>query len=129
MTLTAPSPDGSPQTTTSDREFIDDMVAIDRLWWQAPSGTNRDAIKRAFYAGKQHAKQHAKPQITGYRHLSAEETNLINEIKAQGEALGKLVELLRGTPESSLRWISIGETHLQQGLMALTRAVARPTTF
>lgn len=27
------------------------------------------------------------------------------------------------------RWTAIAETHFQQGLMALTRAVAQPTTF
>ena len=27
------------------------------------------------------------------------------------------------------RWLTIGQDHLQQGFMALTRAVARPTTF
>jgi hypothetical protein len=27
------------------------------------------------------------------------------------------------------RWIAIAQTHLQQGLMALTRAVARPDGF
>ncbi len=27
------------------------------------------------------------------------------------------------------RWMTIGQDHLQQGFMALTRAVARPTTF
>ena len=32
----------------------------------------------------------------------------------------------RASPE---RWLSIGRTHLQEGLMAWTRAVAQPTTF
>ncbi|WP_423815292.1 DUF7681 family protein, partial [Pseudomonas viridiflava] len=27
------------------------------------------------------------------------------------------------------RWIAIGKTHLQQGLMCLTRAVAKPEFF
>ena len=29
----------------------------------------------------------------------------------------------------SRRWLEIGKEHLQQGFMALTRAIARPTTF
>jgi hypothetical protein len=53
----------------------------------------------------------------------------MNEIKAHGVALGELVSKLRGVPDLDQRWIAIGATDLQTGLMALTRAVARPTTF
>lgn len=27
------------------------------------------------------------------------------------------------------RWVSIGATHLQEGFMAVMRAIAKPTTF
>lgn len=53
----------------------------------------------------------------------------MNEIKTLGEQLGDLVATLRQVPEYDQRWVSIGATDLQTGLMALTRAVARPTTF
>lgn len=36
---------------------------------------------------------------------------------------------LRATEGLDGRWISIGATDLQTGLMALTRSVAQPTTF
>ena len=68
-------------------------------------------------------------QIKGYRDLSQEEINLMNEIKAMGVELGALVDKLRDTPNLDHRWISIGATDLQTGLMALTRGVAQPTTF
>jgi len=79
--------------------------------------------------------------IAGYRALSTDEVSLINEIKAKGDSLGVLIQLLRNynrnedggvisrRNELDSRWISIGETHLQQGLMALVRAVAQPTNF
>ena len=70
-----------------------------------------------------------QPKITGYRQLNETEAALINEIKAHGESLGALVAKLRGTEGLDGRWISIGATDLQTGLMALTRAVAQPTTF
>lgn len=70
-----------------------------------------------------------QPKITGYRQLNEAEAALMNEIKAHGVALGDLVAKLRTTPELDGRWISIGATDLQTGLMALTRAVAQPTTF
>ena len=67
--------------------------------------------------------------IKGYRDLSAEEIGLMNEIKAKGEELGALVTKLRATEGLDQRWVSIGQTDLQTGLMALVRAVAQPTTF
>lgn len=68
-------------------------------------------------------------EIKGYRELDPTEIALMNLIKMKGEELGELVGTLRATPGLDPRWISIGETHLQQGLMALTRSVAKPTFF
>lgn len=71
-----------------------------------------------------------QPRIQGYRVLSANEAALMNEIKAQGQHLAALIERLGASSvRVDQRWVSIGATHLQQGLMALSRAVAQPTTF
>lgn len=82
--------------------------------------------------------QHQK--IKGYRELNQTEIDLMNEIKSKGADLSELIDKLSanqaaitaeyGTPDSeAYRWIAIGKTHLQQGLMALTRAVAKPEFF
>ena len=71
--------------------------------------------------------QHRK--ISGYRELSQAEIDAMNEIKAKGVELGDLVAKLKAMPDLDQRWISIGATDLQQGLMALTRGVAKPTFF
>ena len=68
-------------------------------------------------------------RIKGYRELTEEEIALINEIKRFGEVLGQLVDGMRGGKNVDQRWVSIGATDLQTGLMALTRAVARPESF
>ena len=68
-------------------------------------------------------------EIKGYRELNADEIALMNEVKAKGVELGALVEKLRANKELDGRWISIGATDLQTGLMALTRAIAKPTFF
>lgn len=68
-------------------------------------------------------------EIKGYRELNAEEIALMNEVKQAGVALGELVAKLRATEGLDQRWVSIGATDLQTGLMALTRGVARPTFF
>lgn len=70
-----------------------------------------------------------QPKITGYRQLNEAEAALMNKIKAKGVELGELVDELRATTGLDQRWVSIGATDLQTGLMALTRGVARPTSF
>jgi len=71
--------------------------------------------------------QHKK--ITGYRDLTEEEIAAMNLVKEQGKVLGTMIEEMRQNPQLDQRWVSIGETHLQQGLMALTRAIAKPESF
>ena len=71
--------------------------------------------------------QHRK--ISGYRELSQAEIDLMNKIKAKGVELGELIAELRSAEGLDQRWISIGATDLQTGLMAITRGVAQPTTF
>ena len=71
--------------------------------------------------------QHRK--IKGYRELSEDEIALMNEIKALGPMLEIVVSLLRCNPDVDQRWVAIGTTELQQGLMALTRSVAQPEFF
>lgn len=69
-------------------------------------------------------------QIKGYRELTQDEIDLMNEIKEHGRQLGELVGKLRAHDDRlDQRWISIGATDLQTGLMALTRGVAKPEFF
>ena len=68
-------------------------------------------------------------QITGYRELNQEEINLMNEIKSRGEALGDLVRKLEAYRDIEVRWLAIGRTNLQHGIMDLVRSVARPDSF
>ena len=82
--------------------------------------------------------QHRK--IIGYRELNQAEIDVMNKVKAMGKDLGNLLDELRLLPavhdpekpdraSADQRWVSIGATQLQQGLMALTRAVAKPEFF
>ena len=101
--------------------------------------------------------QHRK--ISGYRELSQTEIDLMNKIKAKGVELKDLIqEITHHLAEQSgdaraesknhpdypygnceederlmeaqpTRWVASATTDLQTGLMALTRAVAQPTTF
>lgn len=72
--------------------------------------------------------QHEK--ISGYRDLTQDEIDLMNEIKAKASDVGALVEKLRNKGVAlDQRWVSIGATDAQTAFMALVRAVAKPTTF
>mgnify|MGYP006353025861 FL=1 len=83
-----------------------------------------------------------QPKITGYRQLNPTEAALMNEGKALSEQVGAWIARLRthpnvggpdpmgdALPALDQRWVSIGATHLQEGFMAVTRGIARPTTF
>lgn len=67
--------------------------------------------------------------INGYRDLTQNEINLMNDIKEHGIKLGDLISLLKSNNGLDQRWISIGQTDLQKGIMALVRAVAKPDSF
>lgn len=68
-------------------------------------------------------------EIKGYRELNESEISSMNEVKMKGAELGELVAKLRANKDLDQRWLSIGATDLQTGLMALTRAIAKPTFF
>jgi hypothetical protein len=69
--------------------------------------------------------QHRK--ISGYRELNEADIASMNAVKEMGKRLSDLIEQLE--PILDPRWRSIATTHLQQGLMALTRAIAKPDFF
>ena len=71
--------------------------------------------------------QHRK--ITGYRELTADEISLMNDIKKMANQVGDMVKNASEDSLADQRWVSIAKTHLQQGFMALTRAVAKPESF
>lgn len=71
--------------------------------------------------------QHKK--ITGYRELSQEEIDLMNEGKALAEACGQFIAKLESLDSTDMRCVQLGKTNLQQGFMWAIRGVAQPTTF
>jgi DNA-binding transcriptional MerR regulator len=68
-------------------------------------------------------------RIKGYRELSADQIELINEIKAQGNDLGIALDTIGQDLDIDQRSLSLARTHLQQGFMWLIRAITRPEGF
>ena len=60
--------------------------------------------------------------------LTDEQVHLINETDAIGEQIKEHIERL-SEAGADPRWLEIGAINMQQGLMALVRAVCRPTGF
>jgi hypothetical protein len=89
-----------------------------------------------------------QPKITGYRQLTEDEVSIMNDVKALGSVIeghiGQVLshvrtqrafnalakaEIQRIEEAQPERWAAIARTHFQEGLMALTRAVAQPGSF
>jgi len=71
--------------------------------------------------------QHKK--IKGYRDLSQQEIDDMNESKELAAQVGTLIEKLETIDSIDKRWLSIAKTDLQKGFMAMVRSIAQPTTF
>lgn len=72
--------------------------------------------------------QHQK--ITGYRDLTQEEIDLMNEAKALAEQVGAFIQKMSvGPVHIDQRWVAIARTDLQKGFMSLIRSIARPGSF
>ncbi|QOJ19502.1 MAG: hypothetical protein HRU77_01600 [Gammaproteobacteria bacterium] len=67
--------------------------------------------------------------IKGYRDLTQEEIDLINEGKALAEQCGQFIQKLEDIDSTDKRNVALGKTNLQQGFMWAIRSVAKPETF
>lgn len=88
--------------------------------------------------------QHRK--IRGYRELTQDEVNLMNEVKSLGPQMEAIIskvlshvndqynngdedEIERLEDANPSHWVLSASQKFQEGLMALVRAVAQPDTF
>ena len=68
----------------------------------------------------------------GHRSLTADEAAMVQRIRGHGIDLAELVDgenCIAGRGDVDGRWLALGRTHLQMGLMFLVRAVTRPGHF
>lgn len=64
--------------------------------------------------------------VTGYRSHPQELIDLVNQIKAKENELGKLFARLRERDDVDPRMLALGRTNLQQGFMWTVRSVFQP---
>lgn len=72
----------------------------------------------------------AKPQdgstVKGYRTLSEQDIDRMNDLKAISRQFIKALDDLREDPLINGRWLAIAKTDMQTACMAACRAVSRP---
>jgi hypothetical protein len=66
-------------------------------------------------------------QIKGYRDLSQNELDQMNDIKQMEATVAQLWNPINHTNEDvDARWMRIAKTHLEEGFSAFVRAIAQP---
>jgi hypothetical protein len=69
------------------------------------------------------------PAINGYRKLTPDEVQHVNDLKEFGDEIGRLLDTVGTIPDVDKRALAIARTELQTGMMWLVRAITRPTGF
>lgn len=73
---------------------------------------------------------HQPLPVAGYSAQSSTTVAIVNQHKKMEEhvlqQLDRLADAAADTGEFDLRWLSVARTHIEQGFMALNRAVFRP---
>jgi len=70
---------------------------------------------------------HQPPTFHGYRPLSQDDVDAINDVKEDEANVANLVASMATNPDYDQRCVALAKTNLQQGFMWLARAIAKPT--
>lgn len=70
--------------------------------------------------------QHEGLPVSGYRPQSVEAVATVNASKVMEESVLRLLDSLASDPSIDKRWLAVGRTHIEQGFMAVNRAVFQP---
>lgn len=66
------------------------------------------------------------PPIPGYQDVSAQKQALVSQNKLVEEEVLRLLDVLKTKAEIDQRWLAIGRTHIEEGFMAVNRAIFQP---
>lgn len=68
----------------------------------------------------------ATRKIAGYREPDPVRVAIVNQNKRIEEIVLRVLDAAAGSEDVDQRWLAIGRTHIEQGFMAINRAVMRP---
>lgn len=69
---------------------------------------------------------HAALPVHGYKPQSTDNVGKVNHNKLVEEESLRRLDVLKNDPEVDQRWLAIGRTHIEEGFMAVNRAVFKP---
>lgn len=64
--------------------------------------------------------------VAGYRAQDEARVAQVNAMKAVEEELLRILDVMKADGAIDQRWLALGRTHVEQGFMAVNRAVFRP---
>lgn len=71
--------------------------------------------------------KHQPLPVAGYTAQSGRNVQLVNENKEAEERILRMLDPLASLPDIDQRWLAIGRTHIEQGFMAINRAIFKPS--
>ena len=77
---------------------------------------------------EEHTKIHSE-KIVGYKKLTENQIETINELKKLGNQVGNALQTLKDSNSCDPRWLAEATTDLQKGFMSAVRSVAQPEFF
>lgn len=64
--------------------------------------------------------------VAGYKPQSQQSIDLVNEFKRVEERILQALDILTESNDIDKRWLAIGRTNIEQGFMAINRAIFKP---
>lgn len=69
---------------------------------------------------------HKPLSVAGYTAQIDENVQMVNLNKRDEERILRSIDLYAMNPEVDKRWLAIAKTHIEQGFMAMNRAIFKP---
>jgi hypothetical protein len=69
---------------------------------------------------------HAGLPVAGYRAKSDQTVAQVNRNKEIEEDVLRVLDALKEIADVDQRWLAVGRTHIEQGFMAVNRAIFKP---
>jgi hypothetical protein len=66
------------------------------------------------------------PPIPGYQNISGQQQSLVTSNKISEEEILRRLDAIAAGGGVDGRWLAIGRTHIEQGFMAVNRAIFQP---
>lgn len=70
--------------------------------------------------------EHKGLPVAGYRAQTADAVDMVNHNKMAEERILRDLDNYLNKPGVDLRWLAIARTHIEQGFMAMNRAIFKP---